>query len=395
MMAAAASADLTSTAGNDNSSEDDDEAEEGADAAVVLPQPPPTLLSPFGSYPNPLHIDDDDRKRFHPVVVFPVVRQQQQRQDDHGDDDDDDDSAVVVPDDDENGSGKSDSIRKHNNCYDVVPNIRVLDFTRPWKDEDGNEAKQLATEEERQLLITAAAAETTTTVAAAECDDGDDEERNCEAAAASTARGRIKQEREEGFYAVGRYDEDRVGLYESELFDVVAAAAQGSVGEQQEQQRRQRRTVHVGIDLDGPLGTPVYAFWDGTVHSAGYNAPLGDYGAVVVVRHVLPPVSQKEQQRRKQQQQHYETERVVYALYGHLDDVSSWKAGDVVRKGRVLGRMGDVHQNGGWYIPHVHFQVSTQPPRVPHDMPGTVTLADRPRALALYFDPRYVLGPLY
>jgi murein DD-endopeptidase MepM/ murein hydrolase activator NlpD len=87
--------------------------------------------------------------------------------------------------------------------------------------------------------------------------------------------------------------------------------------------------------------------------------------------------------------------RRVYALYGHLDDAAivDKKTGDKIVKGQVLGRMGDIHQNGGWFIPHVHFQLSLHAPET-HDMPGAVSMADRTRALIEYPDPRYILGPL-
>jgi murein DD-endopeptidase MepM/ murein hydrolase activator NlpD len=52
----------------------------------------------------------------------------------------------------------------------------------------------------------------------------------------------------------------RVTLYRSELFDDTTNQIDGYTG---------RRTVHVGIDINGPLGSPVYAIADGTVHSAG------------------------------------------------------------------------------------------------------------------------------
>jgi hypothetical protein len=59
-----------------------------------------------------------------------------------------------------------------------------------------------------------------------------------------------------------------------------------------------------------------------------------------------------------------------------------------------LGYLGDVHENGGWFFPHVHFQLSLHPPAT-HDMPGAVSLEDRARALVEYPDPRYVVGSLH
>jgi hypothetical protein len=129
-------------------------------------------------------------------------------------------------------------------------------------------------------------------------------------------------------YAIGRYDENRVNLYKSELFDDETNAIDGFAG---------ARTVHIGIDLDGPLGTKVHAFTNGVVHSAGYNQDLGDYGNVIVIQHDLEKGFNGEP-------------RKIYALYGHLDNksIKGMKPGKRIKKGQVIGRFGDIHENGGW-----------------------------------------------
>jgi len=129
-------------------------------------------------------------------------------------------------------------------------------------------------------------------------------------------------------YAIGRYDENRVNLYKSDLFDDESNDIDGFAG---------ARTVHIGIDLDGPIGTKVHAFADGIVHSAGYNADLGDYGNVIVLEHDLGNGENGEP-------------RKLWALYGHLDDKSivGKKQGKKIKKGQVIGRFGDIHENGGW-----------------------------------------------
>eukprot|EP00977_Amphora_coffeiformis_P000456 scaffold115_cov172-Amphora_coffeaeformis.AAC.2 len=177
-------------------------------------------------------------------------------------------------------------------------------------------------------------------------------------------------------YAIGRYDEPRAGLYESDLFDDTANSIENYTG---------RRNLHVAIDLGGPVGTPVYAFAPGRVHAVGYNAALGDYGNVIVVAHELPNSNKRAT-----------STSICYALYGHLDStvVQNFRVGDAVSGGQVLGGMGAIHENGGWWAPHVHFQLATQPP-VTHDLPGAVAAADRARALLEYPDPRWVLGELY
>ena len=44
-----------------------------------------------------------------------------------------------------------------------------------------------------------------------------------------------------------------------------------------------RAAMHAGIDLAGPIGTPIYATADGTVSDAGWNS--GGYGNLVKIDH--------------------------------------------------------------------------------------------------------------
>ena len=119
------------------------------------------------------------------------------------------------------------------------------------------------------------------------------------------------------------------------------------------------------------------------------NSPaLGDYGNVIVVAHALLPTPPHTTST---------TRRTCYALYGHLDAsvVQHWHVGDAVTAGQVLGTMGHIADNGGWWAPHVHFQLCWRVPPATHDLPGAVAAADRARALVDYPDPRWVLGELY
>lgn len=152
----------------------------------------------------------------------------------------------------------------------------------------------------------------------------------------------------------GRYDEDRRGVYTTELF-------------------AGRRTLHVGVDLGGPAGTPVMAFADGHVVHAGYNPAPGDYGHVLVTEHLLDGAP-------------------IWVLWGHLSaaSVQARTPGEAIRAGAVLGWMGEHKDNGGW-PPHLHLQLSTTCPAT-HDLPGAVDPADRLEALAAYPDPARVLG---
>ena len=158
-------------------------------------------------------------------------------------------------------------------------------------------------------------------------------------------------------YDIGRYDELRPGMYSTELFEGA-------------------RFLHVGIDIGGPIGTACMAFMDGEISHFGYNPAAGDYGNVVITKHEIDGIS-------------------VWALYGHLNaaSIEGKRVGQKVRRGEVIAWFGAFEENGGWE-PHLHFQLSLVEPET-HDLPGVVAPGEREHALAIYPDPRNVLGPLY
>ena len=163
--------------------------------------------------------------------------------------------------------------------------------------------------------------------------------------------------RPETEFSIGKYDEVRPNLYNTELF----------AGE---------RNVHMGIDIGGPAGTPCMAFMDGEISHFGYNPAAGDYGNVVITKHEIGGA-------------------LVWALYGHLDaaSIEGKRIGQKIEAGEVIAWFGDFDENGGWE-PHLHFQLSLVEPEN-HDLPGVVASEDREKALRDYPDPRLVLGPLY
>ena len=158
-------------------------------------------------------------------------------------------------------------------------------------------------------------------------------------------------------FSIGKYDEVRPNLYNTELFG----------GE---------RNVHMGIDIGGPVGTPCMGFMDGEISHFGYNPAAGDYGNVVITKHDIGGVP-------------------VWALYGHLDaaSIEDKRVGQLVESGDVIAWFGAFEENGGWE-PHLHFQLSLVEPET-HDMPGVVAPGEREYSLEIYPDPRNVLGPLY
>ena len=272
---------------------------------------PQELLQPFGAYPNLLNITQEMRRQFHPVIQFPMRKNQT----------DDVSTCVSV-----NG--------KLNETYDYIikdhtgkgGNIIVL---------DGKELPQLLPTREEAM-----------------------------------AHARAFPNPVKG-YDVGRYDEDRCGMYTSSLFE----------GSSDGNNVDMRRTLHVGIDIGAPVGTEVHAFVDGIVQSVGYNPDIGDYGHVIVIEHSLPTSGNNTK---------------VYALYGHLaKSVLKNRVGDRITKGQIIGHIGNTDENGGWVGTHLHFQVAVNPPEKDHDMPGVVRLADRHDALLEYIDPRYILSELY
>ena len=161
----------------------------------------------------------------------------------------------------------------------------------------------------------------------------------------------------EAEFSIGKYDEVRPNLYNTELFG----------GE---------RNVHMGIDIGGPVGTPCMAFMDGEISHFGYNPAAGDYGNVIITKHEIGGVP-------------------IWALYGHLDasSIEGKRVGKRVEAGEVVAWFGNFEENGGWE-PHLHFQLSLVEPET-HDMTGVVAPEDREHALTIYPDPRNVLGPLY
>ena len=171
----------------------------------------------------------------------------------------------------------------------------------------------------------------------------------------------------EGSWSVGRYDEVRPTMYDTDMFKDASKQVDGFSGV---------RDVHVGLDIGGPVHTPVLAWKSGVVLHSGYNPSAGDYGNVIVTQHEVGGVP-------------------IYSLYGHLDSetLALSPVGRSFEAGAKLGGLGDRLENGGW-PPHLHFQLSVVRPDT-HDLPGVVSRADRAKALENYPDPRLVVGPLY
>jgi 4-aminobutyrate aminotransferase-like enzyme/Ser/Thr protein kinase RdoA (MazF antagonist) len=161
---------------------------------------------------------------------------------------------------------------------------------------------------------------------------------------------------------VGRYDEARA------IYTTGAFAGGGSP-------TAERRTVHLGIDLSVPPGTPVHAPVDGTVHTVADNAAPKDYGPLVILRHEVPSGEQ------------------FFTLYGHLDrdSVARLAPGRTVRSGGVFAAVGAPPGNGDWW-PHVHVQIILDLLGLDEDFPGVAAAERRSLWTGLSPDPNLILG---
>ncbi|MET1111323.1 MAG: M23 family metallopeptidase [Allosphingosinicella sp.] len=92
---------------------------------------------------------------------------------------------------------------------------------------------------------------------------------------------------------------------------------------------RGRAAMHAGIDLAGPIGTPIYATADGVVQRSEYNN--GGYGNLVELDHG----------------------HGIQTRYGHLSK-SMVVAGQKVKRGDVIALMGSTGRSTG---SHLHYEV--------------------------------------
>ena len=86
---------------------------------------------------------------------------------------------------------------------------------------------------------------------------------------------------------------------------------------------------HMGIDLAGPTGTPIYATADGVITESAWNS--GGYGNLIKIDHG----------------------RGIETRYGHLSKLLV-SAGTRVRRGQLIGHMGSTGRSTG---SHLHYEV--------------------------------------
>jgi peptidoglycan LD-endopeptidase LytH len=161
-------------------------------------------------------------------------------------------------------------------------------------------------------------------------------------------------------YGTGGHNEHRTIYSISNVFDG-------------KQPNEEPRRLHLGVDIWGPVGTPVYAFMGGMVHSFAFNDQHGDYGATLILLHQLDGVP-------------------FYTLYGHLSlrDIQSHSAGNYVSIGQTIAHFGNQNENGHW-PPHLHFQIILDMELKEGDYPGVCKYSEREKYLANCPDPDLIL----
>jgi peptidoglycan LD-endopeptidase LytH len=158
-------------------------------------------------------------------------------------------------------------------------------------------------------------------------------------------------------YGIGGYNEHRTVYSRSHVFD----------GE------NEPRRLHLGIDIWGPVGTPVYAPLGGYVHSFAFNDHYGDYGATIILHHQVDGTS-------------------FNTLYGHLSlrDLAGLQQGQYVSRGVPFAHFGEPKENGYW-PPHLHFQLIQEMHEHDGDYPGVCRYSERAGYLENCPDPDVIL----
>lgn len=157
-------------------------------------------------------------------------------------------------------------------------------------------------------------------------------------------------------FGIGKYLENRPYLYKESQYD--------------------HRVIHMGVDIQAPVGAEIFSPCDGRVWGVKYNSLPQDYGYTLITEHTL-------------------NHKSVWFLYGHLSkkSIEGKQNNQSLNTGEVIAWVGDRDENGGWK-PHLHFQLSTVEPKEV-DMPGVVSVANLEEAKIKYPDPRTILGPIY
>ena len=165
---------------------------------------------------------------------------------------------------------------------------------------------------------------------------------------------------EKALYGIGGYDEHRTVYSISKVFNG------DSSGEEP-------RRLHLGTDIWGKPYTKVMAPLDGIVYSFAFNNQFGDYGATIILTHILEGLT-------------------FYTLYGHLslNSIKNIQEGDRIVKGDVFAEFGIPVENGHW-PPHLHLQIISNIGNWKGDYPGVCKYSEKDNWLPNSPDPDLIL----
>lgn len=158
-------------------------------------------------------------------------------------------------------------------------------------------------------------------------------------------------------YGIGGYMEHRTIYTRSALFDT----------------EDEPRRLHLGVDIWGDAGIPIYAFLGGKVHSFADNNQHGDYGPTIILQHDL-------------------TGLTLFSLYGHLSRVSfaGLEVGQPISINQQIATLGTAQENGNW-PPHLHFQLMLDIGDSHGDYPGVGKYSEKEKYLQNIPDPELIL----
>lgn len=158
-------------------------------------------------------------------------------------------------------------------------------------------------------------------------------------------------------YGIGGYAELRTIYAASNHFDTAG----------------EPRRFHLGVDIWGAAGTPIYAFAGGRIHSFAFNNQQGDYGATLVLLHQLDGFA-------------------FHTLYGHISlrDIENITSSQYVVRGQEIAHIGNAEENGHW-PPHLHFQIIIDMQLKEGDYPGVCKYSEREKYLSNCPDPDIIL----
>jgi murein DD-endopeptidase MepM/ murein hydrolase activator NlpD len=158
-------------------------------------------------------------------------------------------------------------------------------------------------------------------------------------------------------YGIGGYMENRTIYDRSALFDT----------------SDEPRRLHLGVDIWGNAGIPVYAPLAGQIHSFADNDTFGDYGPTIIIKHHLNGLT-------------------LYSLYGHLSrqNLAGLQVGQSISPNQQIATLGNAAENGNW-PPHLHFQLMLHIGDAWGDYPGVGKFTEKEKYLQNIPDPELIL----